>query len=85
MSRLRSPKSFLANYSSREVSTTSEEGSLTGVAAEALSYSNTDEQRRRDETYDGDPRGGGYPDGTSGGVFASSGRGLPSQKESAQA
>jgi hypothetical protein len=31
-----------------------------------------------DETSDGDPGGGGDLDGTSVGVFASSGRGLPS-------
>jgi hypothetical protein len=78
MSRLRSPKSFLVNYSSREVSTTSEEGPLTGVAPEALPCSNTDEQWRRDETSDGDPGGGRDPDGTGVGVFASSGRGLSS-------
>jgi hypothetical protein len=42
MSRLRSPKSFLVN-SSREVSTTSEEGLLTRVALEAPPYSNTKE------------------------------------------
>jgi hypothetical protein len=78
MSRLRSPKSFLVNSSSREVSTTSEEGPLTGVAPEALPYSNTDEQRRRDETSEGDLGGGGDSDGTVGGVCAPSGRGLPS-------
>jgi hypothetical protein len=78
MSRLRSPNSFLANSSSREVSTTSEEGPLTGVAPEALPYSNIDEKRRRDETSDGYPDGGGDPNGTDGGVFASSGRELPS-------
>jgi hypothetical protein len=70
MSQLRSPKSFQVNSSSREVSTTSEEGSLTGLAPEALPCSNTEGQRRRDETSDGDPGGGGDPDGTSIGVFA---------------
>jgi hypothetical protein len=64
--------------SSREVSTTSEEGPLTGVAPEALPCSNTDEQQWHNETSDGDPGGGGDPDGTGGGVFASSGRGKPS-------
>jgi hypothetical protein len=78
MSRLRSPKSFLANSSSREVSTTGEEGPLTGVVPEALPCSNIGEQRRRDETSDGDPGGGGDPDGAGGGVFASSGREFPS-------
>jgi hypothetical protein len=80
MSRLRSAKSFLVNSSSREVSTTSKEGPLTGVAPEALPCSNTDEQRWRDETSDGDPGGGGDPNDTGVGVFASSGRGLPSAK-----
>jgi hypothetical protein len=47
------------------VSTTSEEGPLTGVALEALLCSKTDEQQRRDETSDEDPGGGGDPDGTS--------------------
>jgi hypothetical protein len=34
--------------------------------------------RGHDETSDRDPGGGGDPDGASGGVLASSGRGLPS-------
>jgi hypothetical protein len=38
---------------------------------------NTSEQGRRDETTEGDPGGGGDPDGASGGVSASSGKGLP--------
>jgi hypothetical protein len=75
---VRSLKSFLANSSSREVSTTSEEGSLTRVVPKALSCSNIGERRRRDETSDRDPGGGGDPDGAGGGVFASSGRGFPS-------
>jgi hypothetical protein len=54
MSRLRSSKSFLVNSSSREVSTTSEEGPLTGVVPEALPCSNIGEQRRRGKTSDGD-------------------------------
>jgi hypothetical protein len=78
MSWLRSPKRFLANSSSREVSTTSEEESLTGVVPEALPCSNTSEQQWCDETFNGDPGGGGDPDGASGEFFASSGRGLPS-------
>jgi hypothetical protein len=78
MSRLRSQKSFPVNSSLREVSTTSEEGPLTGVIPEALPYSNTGEQRRCDETSDGDPGGGGDPDGVGGGVFALSDRGFPS-------
>jgi hypothetical protein len=82
MSRLRSLKSFLANSSSREVSTTSEEGPLTGVVPEALHCSNTGEQRRRDKTSNGDLGGGGDPDDAGGGVFALSGRGfLPIEGE----
>jgi hypothetical protein len=83
MSQLRSPKSFLVNSSSQEVSTTSEEGPLTGVTPEAPPCSNTEEQRWRDETSDWDPGGGGDPDGTDIGVFASSGRGIPSVKRRA--
>jgi hypothetical protein len=55
-----------------------EEGSIIGVFPEALPCSNTDEQRQRDEISDGDSGGGGDPDGTGGGVLASSDRGLPS-------
>jgi hypothetical protein len=71
-------KKILANSSSREVSTTSKEMLLTEVAPEAPPCSNTLEQRRRDETSDGDPGGGEDPDGIGIRVFASSGRGLPS-------
>jgi hypothetical protein len=67
-------KNFLANSSSREVSTTNEEGPLTGVTPEAPPCSNTKEQRWHDETFDWDPGGGGDPDGIGIGVFASSGR-----------
>jgi hypothetical protein len=74
MSQLRSQKSFLVNSSSREVSTTSEEGSLTKVVPEVLPCSNTGGQRRHDETSDGDPGGGGDPDSAGGGIFASSDR-----------
>jgi hypothetical protein len=42
---------------------------------------NTSEQGQRDEATDGDPCGGGDPDGTGGGVSASSGKGYPSTKE----
>jgi hypothetical protein len=78
MSQLRSPKSFLASYASREVSPMNEEGSIIGVFPEALPCSNTGEQGQRDETSDGDSGGGGDPDDVDGGVLASSGRGLPS-------
>jgi hypothetical protein len=78
MSWLRLPKSFLVSSSLREVSTMNEEGSSIGVFSEALPCSNTSEQGWRDETTDGDPGGCGEPDGTSGGVSTSSGKGLPS-------
>jgi hypothetical protein len=55
---VRSLKSFLVNSSSREVSTTSGEGPLTGVVPEALPCSNTSERRQHDETSDGDSGGG---------------------------
>jgi hypothetical protein len=51
-----------------------EEGSIIGVFPEALPCSKTGEQGRRDETSDGDPGGGGDPDGTGGGVFGIIGR-----------
>jgi hypothetical protein len=40
--------------------------------------SNTGEQRRREEISDGDPGGGGDPDGTGGAVLVSLDDGLPS-------
>jgi hypothetical protein len=57
-----------------------EEGSSIGVFPEALPCSNTNELGRRDETTDRDPGGGGEPDGTGGGVSASSSKGLPSME-----
>jgi hypothetical protein len=51
-----------------------EEGSIIRVFPEELPYSNTGEQGWRDETSDGDPGGGGDPDGADDGVLASSGR-----------
>jgi hypothetical protein len=54
-----------------------EERLIIGVFPKALPCSNTGEQGRRDETFDGDPGSGGDPDGASGGVLVSSGRGLP--------
>jgi hypothetical protein len=55
-----------------------EEGSIIGVFPEALPCLNTGEQGLRDETTDGDPGGGGDPDGAGGGVLVSSDKGLPS-------
>jgi hypothetical protein len=78
MSRLISPKSFLAISSSRKVSTINEEGSSIGIFSEALPCSNISEQGRRDEATDGDPGGGRDPDGVGGGVSASPGKVLPS-------
>jgi hypothetical protein len=63
MSRLRLPKNFLVNSSSREVSTMNDEVSIVGVVSEVLPYSNTGEQGQCDKTSDGDPGGGGDPDG----------------------
>jgi hypothetical protein len=77
MSRLRSPKSFLASSSSREVSTMNEEGSSIGIFPEVLPCSNTSEQGQHDEATDGDPGSGGDSDGVGGGVSASLGKGLP--------
>jgi hypothetical protein len=71
-------KKFSSELLVMRVSITSEEKPLTGVAPEAPPCSNTEEQWRRDETSDGDPGGGGDPDGTGIGDFASSSRGLPS-------
>jgi hypothetical protein len=84
MSQLRSSKSFLVNSASREVSAmkfSSSEGkerSITGVFSEELPCSKTGEQGWREEVSDGDPGGGGDPDGTSGGVVASLDEGFPS-------
>jgi hypothetical protein len=45
---------------------------------EGPAYSNNGEHGRWEETFDGDPGGGGDPDGTGGGVLVSLGAGLPS-------
>jgi hypothetical protein len=77
MSRLRSPKSFLASSSSREVSTINDEGSSVGIFPEVLPCLNTSEQGQCDEATDGDPGGDGDLDGTGDGVSALPGKGLP--------
>jgi hypothetical protein len=46
-----------------------------------LPCSDTSEQGQCDEATDGDPGGGGDPDGAVGGVSASLGKGLPSAEE----
>jgi hypothetical protein len=79
MSRLRSSKSFLANFASREVSvmkfsSSEDKGrSITGAFLEELPCSKTGEQGRREEISDGDPDGGGDPDGADSGFLASLG------------
>jgi hypothetical protein len=55
-----------------------EDRSITGAFPEGTPYSNTSEQGRREDTFDGDPGGGGDPDGTSGGVLVLLGDRLPS-------
>jgi hypothetical protein len=55
-----------------------EEGFTTGAYLEDPPYSNTSEHGWREETSDGDFRGGGDPEGASGGVLALLGKELPS-------
>jgi hypothetical protein len=66
----------------RSPSSEDEERSITEAFPEGSwdPCSNTGEQRRREEISDGDPGGGGDPDGTGGGVLMSLGDGLPSLK-----
>jgi hypothetical protein len=72
--QLRSPKSFLANslfyVMSGMRSSSSEERCTTGILSEGPSCSKIGEQWRREETSDGDPGGGGEPDGIGDGVEA---------------
>jgi hypothetical protein len=76
ISRLRSPKSFLANSSSCEVSATKSSSpedkarSTTGTSSEGPPCSNRGKQRRRDEVTGGDCVGGGDPERDGGGVEA---------------
>jgi hypothetical protein len=69
---LRSPKSFLVNSSSCEVSKkrsySSEERSTTGILSEGLPCSKIGERRRREETSGADPSGGGDLEGDGGGI-----------------
>jgi hypothetical protein len=68
ISRLRSPKSCLVNYSSREVSATVSSSlgekvmSTTGTGSEGPPCSLGGKQRRRDEVAGGDCVGGGHPE-----------------------
>jgi hypothetical protein len=84
MPRLRSPESFLVNFSSREVSamkffsSEDKERSITGAFPEELPFSKTGEQGRREEISDRDPGGGRDLDDAGGGVLASLGEGFSS-------
>jgi hypothetical protein len=84
MSRLRSPKSFLASSSSREVSAKKspspedEARSIIGTGSEGPSCSHGGKQRRRDEVSGGDCIGGGDPERDEGDVEALLGEEDPS-------
>jgi hypothetical protein len=86
ISRLRSPKSFLVNSSSHEVSVT--ESSLpedkaratTGTGSEGQPCSHRGKQRRRDEVTGGDCVDGGDPERDEGGVEAFLGEEDPSSE-----
>jgi hypothetical protein len=84
-SRLRSSQSFLMNSSSykvsgmRHYSSEDEERSKIGAfLEEPPPCSNTGERGRREEIFDGDPNGGGDPEGARGGVGALLDNGLSS-------
>jgi hypothetical protein len=62
----------------RSSSSEDEDRSITGAFPEGPPCSNTDEQGRREEIFDGNPCGCGGPDGVDGEVLASLGEGLPS-------
>jgi hypothetical protein len=62
----------------RSSSSEDEDRSITEAFPEGLPYSNTGKQWRREKISDGDPGGGGDPDGASGGVLVSLVDGLPS-------
>jgi hypothetical protein len=66
----------------RPSSSEDEERSTTGAFPEVPPCSNTDEQGRREEISDGDPGGGGDPDGVDRGVLVSLGDRFPSLGES---
>jgi hypothetical protein len=84
MSRLRSPKSFLASSTSREVSAKKssspedEARSTIGTGSEGPPCSHGGEQRHRDEVSGGDCIGGGDPEWDGGGVEALLGEEDPS-------
>jgi hypothetical protein len=86
MSRLRSPKSFLANSSSREVSATEsfspedEARSTIGTGSEGPPCSHGGKQRRRDEVSGEDCVGEGDPERDEGGVEALLGEEDPSSE-----
>jgi hypothetical protein len=86
ISRLRSPKSFLENSSSREVSTMESSlledkaRSTIGTGSEGPPCSHRGKQRRRDEVAGGDCVGGGDPKRDGGGVEALLGEENPSSE-----
>jgi hypothetical protein len=86
MSRLRSPKSFLASSSSHEVSATEssspedEVRSTTGTGSEGPPCSHRGKQRWRDEVADGDCVGGEDPERDVGSVEALLGEEDPSSE-----
>jgi hypothetical protein len=61
----------------RSSSSEDEDRSTTGAFLEGPPYSNTGKQGWREETSEGDPGGGGDPDGADSGVLASLDGGLP--------
>jgi hypothetical protein len=86
ISWLRSPKSFLVNYSSHEVSATESSSSedkarsTTGIGSEGPPCSHRGKQRRRDEVAGGNCVGGGDPEQDGGGVEALLGEEDPSSE-----
>jgi hypothetical protein len=84
ISWLRSPKSFLANSSSRDVSAMDSSSpedkakSKTGTGSEGTPCSHGGKQRRRDEVTGRDCVGGGHPERDGGGVEALLGEEDPS-------
>jgi hypothetical protein len=86
ISRLRSPKSFLANSSSHEVSATEcsspedKARSTTGTGSEGQPCSHRGKQRRHDEVAGGDRVDGGDPERDEGDVEALLGEEDPSSK-----
>jgi hypothetical protein len=66
-----------SGVSKKTSSSKDEESSITGMFLEGPPCSNTGERGWHEVTSDGDPGGGGNPDGAGDGVLASLGDGLP--------